>query len=70
VEKLQEKSDSEERFRAFLLAMTKSQGKKKVCIHFGLKGTDKDFEAWLTYKQYLVFRKIECLEYCNAKNQI
>ena len=63
---LQEESYSEEMFKAFLAAMTKSQGKKKMCVRFMIKGEHKELETWLTYKQYLIFRKMDCLEYCKT----
>jgi hypothetical protein len=48
----------------FLLAMIKSPNKKKILVHFRLKNNDVEHLTWLTHRQYLVFRTIDCIDYC------
>ncbi len=48
----------------FLLAMIRTSSRKKILIHFRFKNNAREYRTWLTYKQYLVFRTIDCIDYC------
>ncbi len=50
----------------FLQAMTKSSNRRKILVRFKFKNADMEYQQWLTFKQYEVFRTINCLEFCRV----
>ncbi len=50
----------------FLQAMTRSSNRRKILVRFKFKNADMEYQQWLTYKQYEVFRTINCLEFCRV----
>jgi len=44
--------------------MIKSPNRRKVLADFKLKDSDVKYRVWLTHKQYLVFKTIDCIDYC------
>jgi len=70
MEKIQRGVESEKVFNEFLSAMANSRSKRKIWIRFRLKGGEKEYKTWLTYKQYLIFKKIDCIDYCDTINLV
>ena len=52
----------------FLLAMIKSPNRRRIMVNFRLKNNDVEYRTSLTHKQYLIFRTIDCIEYCRSSS--